>query len=144
MTTGSLFYTTYRFYVEITGITEGGFDECSGLTSEVDVLPWPEGGLNDYVHLLPGRVKQQSHVTLKRGIATPVLWQWFYDVTQGKIERKSLSIIVTGYQQMSSLRWDFAAALPVKWTGPELKAAANEVAFETIELIHQGFKRVQT
>jgi hypothetical protein len=37
--------------------------------------------------------------------------------------------------------WDFKKAFPVKWTGPELRAASGEVAFESIELAHRGLSR---
>jgi hypothetical protein len=29
----------------------------------------------------------------------------------------------------------------VRWTGPELRASSNEVAFESIELAHRGLHR---
>ncbi|HEC98658.1 MAG TPA: phage tail protein, partial [Nitrospirae bacterium] len=38
-------------------------------------------------------------------------------------------------------RWNFSDAYPVKWTGPELRADNNTVAFETIELAHHGIKK---
>ena len=35
-------------------------------------------------------------------------------------------------------RWTFWGAYPIKWTGPELKASSNAIAFESIEMVHQG------
>jgi phage tail-like protein len=35
-------------------------------------------------------------------------------------------------------RWNFEQAYPVKWTGPDLRATANEVAFESLEFAHKG------
>jgi hypothetical protein len=37
--------------------------------------------------------------------------------------------------------WDFKEAYPVRWTGPELRAGSNDVAFESIELAHRGLHR---
>ncbi len=134
-----MFYTTFRFFVEIEGINEAQFDECSGLQAEIKTQPVTEGGRNDYIHQLPGRMEFQR-IVLKRGIATMDLWNWFMDVTAGTITRKSITITLTGYQDMSKIIWNIAGALPVKWSGPDFKAGNNDVAFETIELIHQGFK----
>lgn len=84
----------FRFAVQIKGQTVGWFTECSGLSVERETVPRPEGGTNDFVHQLPGRVKQ-SRVTLKRGLADNALWKWFekglYD---GKVERYNISIIL--------------------------------------------------
>lgn len=142
-TTTSNFYTTYRFFVEIQSITAAMFNQCSGLQTEVEVEEWREGGLNDVVHRLPVRVKPFSNLVLKRGIATLDLWNWHYNVIQGTIKRHNLSIYLIGYDDMTKVQWDVIGALPIKWSGPDLKADAGETAFETIELIHQGLKRVQ-
>jgi phage tail-like protein len=134
-------YTTYRFWVEIDGITEAAFSECSGLQVETEVFEWQEGGLNDYVHRLPGRIKF-SNITLKRGIAGAALWEWYCGNFEGQIKRRTLSIVLGGYAGATPVRWNIVGALPIKWTGPTLKADANETAVETIELAHHGFKRV--
>lgn len=140
-------YATHRFWVELKGITEGAFDECSGLESEVEVEEWQEGGLNDLVHRFPGRTKLAPNIVLKRGLVTAELWNWYYGLTQGKltkgtISRQNLSIILYGYDSNPQIRWNITGALPVKWTGPTFNAAQAEVAVETIELIHQGIVRV--
>jgi phage tail-like protein len=105
------------------------------------MFEWQEGGLNDYVHRLPGRMKY-SNVTLKRGIATPALWEWFCSTLRGEIKRRTLSIVLSGYAGAKEVRWNIVDALPIKWSGPTLKADANETAVEVIELAHHGFTRV--
>ena len=134
-------YGTHRFTVELQGITEGFFTSCSGLESEVEVEEWKEGGWNSTVRRFVGRAKLGPNLVLKRGLASPALWQWYHDVTQGKVKRQNLSIILTGYDSMPVIRWDFTGALPVKWSGPSFTSDAREVAVESIELIHQGFER---
>ena len=47
----------------------GFFTQVTGFSSQVDVLEYPEGGRNDFVHRLPTRVKQ-GNITLKRGVVT--------------------------------------------------------------------------
>ena len=50
-----------RFTVVIDGHgTLGNWTKCEGLTVEYDVHEYAEGGLNGYVHRLPGRAKYQN------------------------------------------------------------------------------------
>jgi phage tail-like protein len=37
--------------------------------------------------------------------------------------------------------WNLVNAWPSKYVGPDLKANANEVAIETVELTHEGVER---
>ena len=55
---------SYKFYIEIQGLYVAEFTECGGLEMEREVEPYAEGGVNDFVHQLPGRVKY-SDITLK-------------------------------------------------------------------------------
>jgi phage tail-like protein len=38
-------------------------------------------------------------------------------------------------------RWNFRDAYPVRWSGPDLRAASAEVALETLELAHRGMTK---
>jgi phage tail-like protein len=51
------YLTAYHFTVEVEGIAQAQFTECSGLQAEAEVFSYEEGGCNDYVHKLPGRIK---------------------------------------------------------------------------------------
>lgn len=137
-------YSAHRFWVEIDGINEAIFTECSGLTAEVEVEEWKEGGLIGYVHRLPGRVKSFPNLVLKRGIASASLWDWYAQVASGRkgaIERRNMLITLKGGNDLPLLRWSILAALPIKWAGPSLKSSGGEVAVETIEFIHNGLER---
>lgn len=133
---------SFRFLVEIDGITTAQASEVTGLQIETETEPYEEGGVNDFVHQLPKRTKYQ-HITLKRGITGgDELWVWYQDVVSGKFKRKSGAIIlmdITGNEE--KWRWNFQDAYPVKWTGPDLKADSNTVAFEAVELAHNGIKK---
>ena len=48
-------YLTFNFAVEIEGLLVGGFTEVSGLESEIEVEEYREGGVNGFVHKLPGQ-----------------------------------------------------------------------------------------
>ena len=58
-----------NFEVTIPGLSLkiGYFTQVTGFSAQLDVLEYPEGGINDYVHRLPTRIKQ-GNITLKRGV----------------------------------------------------------------------------
>lgn len=134
-------YRGFRFRIEIDGISVAHFSEVSGLQAETETEPYEEGGVNDFVHQLPKRTKF-PHITLKRGITDiDELWKWHQEVVNGKFKRKNGSIILLSEAGEDTWRWNFSKAFPVKWTGPDLKADSATVAFEAIELAHNGIKK---
>jgi phage tail-like protein len=134
-------YTSFRFRIEISGITVAQVSEVTGLQLETETEPYEEGGVNDFVHQLPKRTKYQ-HIILKRGITDKDdLWQWFQDVVNGDFERKDGAIVLMDPAGDDKWRWDFFRAFPVKWTGPEMRAESNTIAFETVELAHHGIRK---
>jgi phage tail-like protein len=136
-------YLDYRFSVEIEGLIVGGFSEASGLQVEVETEDYQEGGVNDYTHKLPKAVRHPPLV-LKRGITdAEALWKWQGSLgkPKTKIERKTIRIILLDGQGQEKISWRCLQAYPVKWTGPELKADRNGVAFESLEIAHCGIER---
>jgi phage tail-like protein len=134
-------YLAFNFRVEIEGLTLGGFNEVSGLQAEIEVHDYREGGLNQYIHRLAGPTRYPSNLILKHGLTDQVLWQWYQDVIQGKIERKTGSIVLLDSAGEEAWRWNFDQAYPVRWSGPELRAGTAEVAVETLELAHHGLTK---
>jgi phage tail-like protein len=133
----------FRFEVSIDERPLGGFSECSGLQLETEVQDYAEGGQNDVLLKFPTRTKQ-TNITLKRGIVDRQLWDWHHDLTQGRVQLRSGSILVrdpAGEQVL--MEWQFQRAFPCKWVGPELNAGQSNVAVETLELCHQGLDRRQ-
>lgn len=132
----------FKFWVELQGIVVARFTECSGLNIERDASTTvEEGGVNNYVHVLPGRVKY-SNVTLKYGVTdSNELWEWFQKgIYDGKVERKNFSILLRNSAGDVVRRWDVIDAFPVKWQGPQLNTSSNEVAIETLEVAHHGLQ----
>ncbi len=132
---------TGAFFQVDVGEAIGYFTECSGLSMEYDVFEYQEGGVNDFVHKLRGRMKFPNLV-LKRGITHEESFvKWFLSCRE-KTERRDMSVTMLSHDLKPIRTWSFAGAFPVKWTGPELKANAGEVGTETIEIAHQGLKSV--
>lgn len=134
-------YMSFEFRIEIEGIVSAQASEVTGLSMETETELYEEGGVNDFVHQLPKRTKYQ-HIVLKRGITDKdEMWNWYQDVINGKFKRKNGAIILMDVTGDDKWRWNFIDAYPVKWTGPELRADSNTVAFESIELAHHGIKK---
>ena len=84
-------FAAFKFKVEIDGIQEAAFTECSGLEISTDVFEYKEGGLNEFVHKLPGRMKL-SNVTLKRGFAVSNgLYKWFTDMQESILKGSAVT-----------------------------------------------------
>ena len=131
-------FLSFNFLVEIEGLVIGGFTECSGLQVETEIEEYNEGGLNSYAHRFAGRTKYPSLV-LRRGLTTSdTLWKWHQDVINGQVTRKNGTIYMLNAMRIPILWWNFVNAIPVKWSGPDLRATANEVTVESVELVHQG------
>ena len=134
-------YKSYRFLVEVHELVVGGFSDASGLQAETQVEEYREGGVNDYIHQLPKETKY-SRLTLKRGITdSGVMWEWYRKVINGIVDRKNIYVILLDDERKEKWRWHFANAFPVKWVGPDFKADGSSVAFETIELVHDGMSK---
>ena len=134
----------FRFGVEIGDEKVAWFTECNGLSVERSVVTHEEGGVNTHVHQLPDRIKY-TNVTLKRGIAVDEgaekLWKWFQaGLYDGKVGRQNISIILYSRDGTKAKRWNLREAYPNKWTGPSFKADSNEVAIETLEIVHHGLE----
>jgi phage tail-like protein len=132
-------YLSFHFLVEIEGLVIGGFNEVTGLTVEVEIEEYREGGLNAYIHKLAGPTRYPNNLVLKHGLTdSDTLWNWHQDVASGNIQRKNGSIILLDSAGEEQWRWNFADAYPVRWVGPDLRAGSAEVAIETLELVHRG------
>lgn len=131
-------YRAYNFLVEIDGITRAGFRECSALDSTQDPIDYREGGEALTARKLPGLVTY-ANITLKRGITDDAdLWAWRQKAMDGKVERKNGSVILLDDTGEEKVRWNFREGWPTKWTGADFNATGNEVAIETLEIVHEG------
>ena len=125
------------------GVQIGIFSECSGIQAEYEVMEYPEGGENRFVHKLRGRLKY-SNLVLKRGIThEDALLKWFFETKQWD-KREDVIVALKGPDSNSVRTWSFAHAFPVKWTGPTLNAGSNNAATETLEIAHRGLVTANT
>jgi phage tail-like protein len=117
------------------------FTEVSGLSAEIEVMTYNEGGKNDSVHKLPTRMKHPNLV-LKRGVTdVKDLQQWLQESFMGP-DRKEITLTMYNSQLDVVRRWSFKNAYPVKWSGPQFNSSQNTVATESLEIVHDGIEVV--
>jgi phage tail-like protein len=135
-------YRAYNFKLEIQGVTEGHFTECSGLGVKVHAIAYREGGNSQIVHRLPGPV-EYADATLKYGLTNSrELWDWFMTSVEGKVERRNVSIVLMDNDGVSEVaRWNLIDAWVSEWRGSPLDASGREVAIETVTLVFETLER---
>lgn len=130
----------FRFLVEIEGIAAAGFTRAKALSREVKHESHREGGVNEYEHKLFTQVAYPSLV-LERGLALDQLWNWALAVSNGEIERKTISVRLLDEQGGKGWTWHVDQAWPVKWSCADLDANASQVAMESVEFAHHGLRK---
>ena len=129
-----------KFKIEIEGVTQGAFAAMDGLESKSEVVHFADG--DDIIERKrPGRT-WYSNIVLKRGyVNSSELWDWYKAVTDGKVERKSGSVILVGDDGSEILRYNFFEGWPCRWKSFKLNASSRtksiveeiEIAVEKIE-----------
>lgn len=130
----------FRFLVEIDGIAVGGFLRAKGLQREVKYESQREGGVNHYEHKLFTQVTHPVLV-LERGLMLDQLWRWALDVSEGRIERKTISLQLLDEHGEKGWNWHVDHAFPVKWASADLDASSSQVLIESVEFVHHGLRK---
>ena len=138
------------FYFRVLfGLNELAFKEVSGLTVEMDTELLEEGGVNDFVHVLPKRIKH-GNLVLKRALATVSLTNpevlWIKSIMENSLLVPIVTLPVT-IQLMNSAgvaiyTWNCMNAYPVKWEIGELDSEKNNILIESLELAYTTIMRL--
>jgi phage tail-like protein len=125
-------YTSFRYLVEIDGIVQAGFSDCSGIGSKVEVIEYREGGDPTTVRKLRGRVTYPD-ITLRWGATdSHELLDWHMQAVNGAPSRRNGSIVLLDDDGQEKLRWNFFNAWPSGWDGPTLTARSTDIAIHTL------------
>ncbi len=135
------------FYVEIKGTSIAQFMECSGLTSEIELVTVKENDAKGkpIIKYLPGAFKPPQ-ITLKRGTnASKDLYDWHDSMVKHKVKdaRRDGSIVLTDYEHNELSRYNFFDAWLSKLSVSGLKAFSNDVAVEEATIVCERFERVK-
>jgi len=134
-------YRDFNFKLEIQGVTECHFAECSGLEININVIVHREGG-NTQTLRIPGAV-DHAPVTLQYGLTKSTdLWNWVQKLVQGEVDRRNVSIVMLETDGVTeAFRWNLINAWPCGWRAPALNARGRELAIETLTLAFETLER---
>jgi phage tail-like protein len=126
------------------GFLLGGFSECTGLDSTLEVEEYREGGVNDRIHRFPTRFTF-GNLTLSRGVGFgEALWLWHEEFLAGRGTRRNGLVVLANELRAPVKMWSFQRGIPVKWTGPALNASSSAVAIEQLEIAHERLELVMS
>jgi len=136
-------FRSFSFLVELDGVAQASFSDCSGLGSTTEVIENREGGDNATVRKLPGKTTF-TDLSLKWGSTSSTeLWEWRQQIVDGNVVRKNGSIVVYDLANRTEVaRYNFVRAWPTRWEGSALNAKGAEILVETLVLAHEGLVRV--
>jgi phage tail-like protein len=131
---------TVCFVVKIDDKNFGSFITCDGLGIEIAVEKREEGGNNDYVHQLPGRMSY-TNIKFTRPIDSDSakVAEWMAKMAATQIKRHTATIEARTADDHVVCTWNLHGVIPVKWTGPQFGVDSPKVATESLELAHHGF-----
>jgi phage tail-like protein len=116
------------------------FQEVSGLDVQSEEIKYRHGDSPDFsVIKMPG-MKKVGNVTMKKGTfkSDNKFWDWFNQIKLNTIKRLPVTISLLDEAGQAAMVWTLINAWPTKITATDLKAEGNEVAIETIEIVHEG------
>lgn len=129
----------FKFRLTIPGLPSGiGFQKVSGLSQEVGVTEYDEGGYS-YTHKLPGRPKV-GEVTAERGSYAD---KSFQNLLQKTLSDKSMRNTII-FEQLDRYgkavrTYKLAEAWVSKWEGSDFDASSDDVAIEKITIQFEYF-----
>lgn len=138
---------TSTFVVDVDGNPIGRFIEVQGLEMSIDVEEIREGGQNDFVHKVPGRMKWPNLI-FRRGITqSDNLIEWMrksagenFDAAANTLTRSTLGITMLSSSGWPLREWQVEEAFPVSWKGPSFSARDDDALTEELEIAHHGFR----
>jgi phage tail-like protein len=122
---------------------DSNFKEVSGLTSEIPVDKYQEGGVNDQVHPLP-KPAQFTNITLKRGmLVDSSLIQWMNDAIENFIFKPTtITIKLLDNEHHPLAAWEVSGAYPIKWEVSGFNSMDNAIVIESVEFACQKHRRL--
>lgn len=130
-----------KFYFEVKwGRQVMRFQEVSGLDVEAQPIEYRHGDSPVFSTIKMPGIKKYGNVTMKKGVfkGDQKFWDWFNQIKLNTIKRETITISLLDETGTPTMIWTLANAWPTKITGTDLKAEGNEVAVETIEIVHEG------
>lgn len=133
-------FASFNFRVEVSD-SNGQlalFQEVSGLSVNINITDFEEGGVNNTTHKIIGHTSY-GNVTLKRGLIDSEFFIWINDISNGIIKRRDITVKLED-DSGDTVSYKLLYAIPVKWNGPNLNVMSGSIAIESIELAVEGLE----
>lgn len=134
-------YPLVKFHFQVDwGGTKIGFTEVSGLDVETEIVEYRNGASPEYSKIKMPGMQKFNNITLKRGTfkSDNEFFEWWNSVSLNTIERRNITISLLNESHEPVVIWKIKNAWPTKIQSTDLKADANEVAIESMEIVHEG------
>jgi phage tail-like protein len=132
-------YMQFNFQLQIDGQDVGGFQEVTGLGTEVAITEYRHGNeKNNNVRKLTG-LNKAADVTLKRGIlGTDVLFSWMDGIRKGNpSDLRTVKVELLSEDRTPVMTWNLLRARPMKLNYGPLSAKGSDVAAEELVLSYE-------
>jgi phage tail-like protein len=130
-------YKEFKFLVEIQGIQQAGFMECSSVGSHLDVVEYREGNNPSHVYKFAGQAHYDD-ITLKWGMTdNQDLYKWHLQIVKGNLTRQNGSVVQLDDTGAEKIRWNLYRAWPSKYTVPAYNAKGNGLAIASLTLSYE-------
>ena len=115
-------------------------EEVSGLDVEAQPIEYRHGDSPVFSAIKMPGLKKYGNVTMKKGVfkSDNKFWEWFNQIKMNTIKRVPVTISLLDEGGKATMVWTLTNAWPTKITGTDLKSEGNEVAIESIEIVHEG------
>jgi len=122
------------FKVTLDGIADSPYESVAGIGIDIEDLPFQEG--NNQIKNKSGRYTARDITISRRFKKDKALADWVKQTKQGKMTRKSGSVILLNDDNSQVARFNFFEAWPKSWSGPTLSKdrAGNETLMESVVL----------
>jgi phage tail-like protein len=129
----------YMFKVSVDGQNLGLWNSFEGLGMETVIETREEGGNNQFIHQLPGRLKY-TNVKISRPVGpdSSKVADWLSGMAT-VVKRTTANITALGPDNKPMVSWSLDGVVPVRWTGPAFNVDQPKIAMETLELAYHGF-----
>lgn len=129
------------------------FQKVSGLSAEVSLDTYAEGGENLYTHRLPTRI-DYGNLVLERGMVVGSPLNIEFNLAMSMFEFLPSNVMVTLFGEpddptagagtgIPQAAWLFIRAFPVKWTTSPLDATSESVVIDTMELAYSRMQALR-
>jgi phage tail-like protein len=137
--TGFHFLVVFEIFPQVPN--DFRFQSVTGLTVDVELDTYKEGGENRFVHRLPGR-NRYSDLVLKRGMTlVSGVTAWCLDSIENfnyKPTNMLISLLNEDHLPVSS--WYIANAIPIKYSISDFNAEQGQIVIESMTIRYEHYK----